>query len=392
MFFCAWHVYNAQNGPRSHTMTGGFFYMEAIGMRISGITTEEIHIPLKTPFKTALRQTDSLSSVIVRIQCDSGAEGIGEAAPVAMITGETIASVTEVIAKYIRPAIIGMDIRHIGHICDRIQASVYGNHSAKAGVEIAVYDLFGQSCSMPLYSVLGGYTDCVETDLTISIGNASKMAADAADAVHRGFTALKLKVGNEGMGIVQKLVELSEQINAAAGQDNCISLRVDANQAWEPKDAVRIIRALEDNGLNIECVEQPVRGHDIRGLKLVKDHVNTQIMADEAVFTPEDAVNVLRADAADIINIKLMKCGGIRNALKIAAIAEGFGVRCMMGQMLESAVGTAAAAAVCASNKNIVMADLDGRELCLSSPFTGGPEFSENKIILTAAPGLGMRL
>ncbi len=366
--------------------------MEAIGMRVSDITTEQIHIPLKTPFKTALRQTDSLSSVIVRIQCDSGAEGIGEASPVAMITGETVASVTEAIVKYIKPAIIGMDIRHIGQICDRIQASVYGNHSAKAGVEIAVYDLFGQGCSMPLYSVLGGYTDCVETDLTISIGDTSKMAADAADAVHRGFTALKLKVGNEGMGIVQKLVELSEQINAAAGEENRIRLRVDANQAWEPKDAVRIIRALEDKGLNIECVEQPVRGHDIRGLKLVKDHVHTQIMADEAVFTPEDAVNVLRADAADIINIKLMKCGGIRNALKIAAIAEGFGIRCMMGQMLESAVGTAAAAAVCASNKNIVMADLDGRELCLSSPYTGGPEFSANKIILTAAPGLGMRL
>jgi L-alanine-DL-glutamate epimerase-like enolase superfamily enzyme len=169
-----------------------------------------------------------------------------------------------------------------------------------------------------------------------------------------------------------------------------IQIRVDANQGWNAKQSVQIIRAMEDRGLNIELVEQPVPAHDFKGMQYVTGNVATPILADESVFSAEDAVNLIQNRAADLINIKLMKTGGIYNALKICDIAELYGVECMIGCMLEGKLSVSAAAHLAAAKGIISRADLDGPSLCKTDPFTGGPSYKENLIYMNETPGIGI--
>ena len=170
-----------------------------------------------------------------------------------------------------------------------------------------------------------------------------------------------------------------------------VQLRVDANQGWEAKEAVRIIRAMEDRGLCLDLVEQPVPAMDTDGLEHVTRNVETPILADEAVFSPRDAENIIRRGAANLINIKLMKTGGIWNALKICRMAEEHGVECMLGCMLESRLSVAAAAHLAAGQKIVTRADLDGPSLCAIDPYAGGPEFEGAVIRMTDDAGVGVR-
>ena len=193
------------------------------------------------------------------------------------------------------------------------------------------------------------------------------MVEDSLDAVKQGFDILKVKVGKEG----EKDVERIAAIRAAVGPD--VQLRVDANQGWEAKEAVRIIRAMEDRGLCLDLVEQPVPAMDTDGLEHVTRNVETPILADEAVFSPRDAENIIRRRAADLINIKLMKTGGIWNALQICRMAEENGVECMLGCMLESRLSVAAAAHLAAGQK-IVTPRRSGRPLPVRHrPLRGRP-------------------
>ena len=165
---------------------------------------------------------------------------------------------------------------------------------------------------------------------------------------------------------------------------------MDANQGWTAKEAIRIITAMEDKGLNIDLVEQPVHAHDLDGMRAVTKAVYTPILADESVFSPEDAAEIIRTRAADLLNIKLMKTGGIWQALKICSLAEMYGVECMIGCMLESKLAVSAAAHLAAAKRVITRADLDGPSLCKTDPFTGGPLYENGVIRMTDAPGIGI--
>ena len=191
-------------------------------------------------------------------------------------------------------------------------------------------------------------------------------------------------MGKEGLADVERMAA----IRAAVGPE--VKLRVDANQGWTAEQSVAIIRAMEDKGLNIELVEQPVPAHDLAGLKAVTAAVDTPILADEAVFSCYDAANLIEQKAADLINIKLMKTGGIHNALKICRMAEEHGVECMIGCMLESRLSVAAAAHLAAGQSIVTRADLDGPSLCSVDPYTGGPVFDGPSITMTGDPGVGV--
>ncbi len=353
-------------------------------MKIKEIQLGSIRIPLARPFKTALRTVDHVDDIAVRIVADTGECGYGEAPPTAVITGDTKGSIAEAIQSFIAPAIIGMDIEDIDGIMRKVNACIVKNSSAKAAIDMAVYDLWAKRLSTPLYKLLGGYRRQMETDITISVNPVDQMVADSVDAVRQGFRILKVKVGREGLKDVERISE----IRAAVGPE--IALRVDANQGWERKDAVRIITAMEDKGLSIELVEQPVPAHDLLGMQYITSRVLTPILADESVFAPADAVEIIRTHAADLINIKLMKAGGIYNALKICAIAESYGVSCMIGCMLESKLAVSAAAHLACAKHVIAYADLDGPSLCLDNPYKGGPVFDGPMITMADAPGLGI--
>jgi L-alanine-DL-glutamate epimerase-like enolase superfamily enzyme len=239
---------------------------------------------------------------------------------------------------------------------------------------------------VPLYKMLGGGDPVITTDITISVDYIDKMVADSISAVDRGFESLKIKVGKD-IGVD---IERVKAIYAAV--EGRALLRLDANQGWSAKQAVYAISMLEDAGVRLELVEQPVKAKDLDGMKYVTERVHTPIMADESVFGPTEVIDLIRMRAADIINIKLMKTGGLSNAIRIADIAELYGVECMIGCMLESSISVAAAVHLAvAKSSAITKVDLDGPSLCAFNPVDGGVNFNESEISVTDAPGLGIR-
>lgn len=354
-------------------------------MKIAKIETSEIMIPLVTPFKTALRTVENVHDIVVRITADTGEEGFGEAPPTAVITGDTLGSIRCAIDDFIAPSLVGMDIDDIDGIMKKLHGCILKNTSAKAAVDMAVYDLFAKSCKKPLYKVLGGSRKEIETDLTISVNDIDEMVADSLKAVKEGFKILKIKVGKDGSRDIERI----SAIRQAVGPD--IKLRIDANQGWDSKEAVRIIHKLEDLDIGIDLVEQPVPAHDFAGMRFVTSRVETPILADESVFSVQDAVRIIEERAADLINIKLMKTGGIYEAQKICALAESYGVECMIGCMLESKIAVSAAAHLAAARGVITRADLDGPLLCKTDPYDGGPVYKGSKIIMTDDYGIGIK-
>lgn len=353
-------------------------------MKIESVELKRVSIPLKKPFKTALRRVDTAENIIVVITADDGTKGYGEAPPTAAITGDTSETIISAIKNYIAPAITGLEIERLDQVMYCLQHCAAGNTSPKAACDMAVYDLWSRHYGQPLYKLLGGYRKELETDLTISINEPAEMREDALAAIGQGFHALKLKVGIDSDLDIRRVKAIRE----AAGPD--IKLRLDANQGWTPGEAVRTIRKFEDMDMNIEFVEQPVKAGDFAGLKEVHDHVDTKIMADESMFSPSDAIALLHMEAVDLINIKLMKCAGIYNALKIAGIAETYGVECMLGCMIESKVSLTAAAHLAAAKKNITRVDLDAAILLAEDPVKGGFEKYIPHFSVTDEPGLGI--
>lgn len=354
-------------------------------MKINDLRFKEVSIPLKKPFKTALREVTVLKTNIIEIISDTGEIGYGEGSPTAVITGDIKCSIKEAIEEYIFPNIKGMDIENIEDIMIRINKAIYKNASAKAAVDMAIYDLFGQRFKMPLYKLFGGARSKIQSDITVSVKEPESMAQDALEYVALGYDTLKLKVGI-GSDIDIKRVKA---IREAVGES--IKIRLDANQGWKPKEAIRVIKKMEDMGLNIELVEQPVAYWDVEGLKFVTDNVEVPIMADEALFSPYDALKLVSDRSVDILNIKLMKCGGLYNAQKIINIAESSGVECMIGSMMESKVGITAAAHFAGAKRNITKADLDAAVLLKEDIVDGGVEFIKNNIIIGDGYGLGIK-
>ena len=354
-------------------------------MKIRDIRFGMLRVPLKTPFKTALRTVEQVEDVVVMVHTDTGHVGYGSAPATAVITGDTHGSIVEAIERHIKPRLIGQDISNLNHICGLIQNSMERNTSAKAAVEIAVYDLWGQLYDAPLYKMLGGGDPVITTDITISVDHIDKMVADSIAAVERGFDSLKIKVGKDiGLDI-----ERVKAIHAAV--EGRALLRLDANQGWTPKQAVYAMSTLEDAGVLLELLEQPVKAADIEGLKYVTERVHTPVMADESVFGPTQVFDLIERRAADIINIKLMKTGGLSNAIKVADIAALHGVPCMIGCMLESSISVAAAVHLAVAKSDVISKiDLDGPSLCAFNPVTGGVNFNESEISITDAPGLGI--
>ncbi len=354
-------------------------------MKITDIKFAMLKVPLKTPFKTALRIVDDIDDVVVIVETDTGNVGYGEAPATAAITGDTHGSIIEAINVVIKPALVGKDISNLNEITHIIQSSIVKNYSAKAAIEIAIYDLFAQLYNAPLYKILGGGEPSLATDVTISIDYIDKMVEDSKKAVALGFETLKIKVGKDiGLDI-----ERMKAIYAAV-KDSAL-LRLDANQGWTAKEAVYAIRNLEDSGVKLELVEQPVRADDLDGMKYITERVHSPIMADESTFGPKEVIELIKMRAADIINIKLMKTGGISNAIKIADIAATYDVECMIGCMLESSISVAAAVHFAVSKSNVISKiDLDGPSLCQYDPVVSGVNFNNAEITIGDAPGLGI--
>jgi o-succinylbenzoate synthase len=354
-------------------------------MKIQSIRFGMLTVPLKTPFKTAMRTVREIEDVVVIMETDTGHIGYGSAPSTAVITGETHGSIIEAISKVISPVLIGREIEDLNNLTDSVQNAIVKNFSAKAATEIAIYDLYGQLYGAPLYKLLGGGDNVITTDITISVDYIDKMVEDTMAAIDLGFETLKIKVGKDPALDIERIKAIYAAVNERA------LIRLDANQGWTPKQTVSVLRVLEDSGVQLELVEQPVKGDDIEGMKYVTERINTPVMADESSFGPREAIELIRTRAADIINIKLMKTGGISNAIKTADIAGIYGVDCMIGCMLESSIGVAAAAHIAVAKSSVITkVDLDTPSLGQYDPVRSGVQFNNAEITVTDLPGLGI--
>ncbi|GGD10540.1 mandelate racemase/muconate lactonizing enzyme family protein [Pontibacillus salipaludis] len=354
-------------------------------MQIKSIETYPVAEPLKKPFKTALRTVTVAESIYVKVTCDNGITGWGEAPPTHVITGESIASIEYAISHIIKPLLLEKSLLNREALFESLAQSMVGNTSAKAAVDMALHDCFAQACGLPLYQLLGGYKSELETDYTVSVNDPEEMAADATQYIQEGFNVLKVKVGKDE---IEKDIERIRKIREKIGHEPTI--RLDANQGWTVKEAIYAIQRMEELDLRIELVEQPVKAHDIEGLKRVTDATQTPIMADESVFSPHQAKQVLETRSTDLINIKLMKSGGIHQAMQINKLAESYGVPCMVGSMIETKIGITAAAHFAASQKNVRFVDFDAPLMLLNDSIEGGVTYNGRHIIFSEGAGLGI--
>ena len=353
-------------------------------MKIDNVHVSVETLPLIKPFKTALRTAVEIENIVVSVKLEDGTEGLGAAAPTLAITGDSTAGMMMVIQEVIKPQLVGRDIENINSLSKLIQSSCVGNTSAKAAVEIALYDAVSKRWNLPLYQYLGGKANVLKNDMTISVDEPEVMAKGALSSVKQGFSVIKIKLGKDW----RRDVERVSRIREAIGED--VIVRIDANQGWTTKQAIAIIHEFERRKLNIDLVEQPVQAHDFVGLKEVKRSVNVPIMADESMFSPVDAMRLIHEHAVDLLNIKLMKTGGIRRAIQIADMAEAAGVECMIGSMMESSISVAAAAHLATAHPNITRIDLDAPLWIKDEPFEG-IQYTIDQIILADQPGLGVK-
>ncbi|MDY6895652.1 MAG: dipeptide epimerase, partial [Thermotogota bacterium] len=291
-------------------------------MKITDLKFEKIKIKLKKPFVISRGATEYCESVLVKITTDEGYYGFGEATPSRSVTGESIDSVTAILPTF-KEILIGQDPLSIERIHYILNKAIAGNTAAKAAVDIALYDIKGKVMQEPLYKLLGGFESKVQTDITIGIGAPQEMANEAKERVAGGFNILKIKTGMD----LKNDIEAIRLIRKSVG-DN-VRLKIDANQGWNIHDTLSTIKMMES--YNVEAFEQPLADWDLDGSALLRKKSDMKIILDESVHNAHDAMHVIKKDSADMINIKLMKSGGLYEAEKINTIAESAGINCMVG-------------------------------------------------------------
>jgi len=349
-------------------------------LKITSVDIYKSDIALKEPFRIAIMEIASAQSVFIKINTDKGLYGLGEANPTWGITGET-QSINLAGALDLARLLLDKDPLNIEERMREIDRYLVHNSTIRSAFDIALYDLLGKAAELPLYAVLGGGKRSFWTDNTIGIADPDYMANKAVDYKNQGFQAIKVKLGTT----VDSDVERIRKIRKAIGDD--LPIRIDANQGWDYKTAVAVLQALEPMG--IEYCEQPIAYWDYENMRRIRQNTSIAIMADESLFDHHDAFKLASMGCCDYFNIKLAKAGGIHTAQKINSIAEGAGIPCMVGCMMETRLGLTAAAHFVSARPNIRYADLDGHIALKVDPIIGGAEYNVGEINLPDTPGHG---
>ncbi len=349
-------------------------------MKISRINLYAYNIPLKAPIAISLGVIADARNILVEMQTDEGITGWGEGSPFWMIVGETQASGLAA-AQDMAQLLIGQNPLAIEACLTTLIRFLPGHPTTRSAFDMALYDIAAKRANMPLYQFLGGEKRMLTTDETIYINTPERMVADALRIQANGGEAVKVKLGTNARDDIRRV----EAIRQALGSD--LPIRTDANQGWDVVTAITVLRAI--GGLHVQYCEQPVKRHDIAGLRRVRQASPIPIMADESVFDSIDALRLVREEAVDYINIKLSKSGGIFDGLKINAIAESAGIKCMIGCMSESRLALTANAHFASARQNIAFYDLDACFEHATDPVQGGITYTGYQITLPDAPGIG---
>lgn len=337
---------------------------------------------LRNPYTIAYDSITAAPNLFVRIETDNGLIGWGNAAPDAFVTGETIAQAEARLTTTIMPALFGREARALSAHHEFLQQHAAQIPAACAAIDTALYDLFGKSVNLPLYKLLGWARPKILTSITIGIAAVDESLRQARELVRAGFRALKIKTGANW----EEDAERIRAIRAAIGPT--LALRIDANQGYTAEQAMAFCRRVA--GERLEFVEQPTAAKNIAALKAVRDSVQIPIMADESALTSNDVLTLAASGAVDMINLKLMKTGGLTSTMQATAVAAAGKMPVMLGCNDESRISIAAGVHLACALGGVHYADLDGAFDIVDDVAAGGFVLQDGYLIPSDEPGLGV--
>jgi L-alanine-DL-glutamate epimerase-like enolase superfamily enzyme len=361
-------------------------------VRITHVET----IPVQVPIRPELTIRGSLGVhrlspfVLLKVHTDAGIVGLGEVSGTALWSGEDAVTAVHVVQDFLAPVITGEDPRDVERLTAKMRRIIFGHPFTKSGMEIALWDILGKAAGLPVYRLLGGAVrDVVPIKMSVSGVEPARAAAIAEWALGQGLKALKVKVGIEPAADIERV----KAVRAAIGP--AVRLGVDANGGWSPRVAIETIRKLAES-CHIYFAEQPVAALDLQWMVDVRRNVPVPVMADESCNTPQDAMALARAGAADILSIYVGKGGGIAGARKMATVAEAAGLTCTVGSNLELGVASAAMAHLATASSGVgaeefpcdILGPLAYEHDLLKVPM----QFRDGEIRAPSGPGLGIEL
>jgi len=353
-------------------------------MKITRVVAWPIEMALAEPYTIAYETIASATNVLLRIETNAGYAGCGCAAPDLQVTGETPVTVLDALRDIAEPALLGEDPLRTGMLLERLRATLRPQPSAFAAVDMALHDLLGRVCGLPLWRLLGGYRDRIETSVTIGILSLEETVQHARVWSGRGFRCLKLKGGRDVELDVARVLAVREALGKHA------ELRFDANQGYTVEQAQRFVA--ETRPAAVAVFEQPTPKGQPSLLGEVAQSVPIPVMADESLMGLRDAFVLAREDLADMVNVKLMKVGGLAEALQVNAVARAAGLEVMVGCMDEAELSIAAGLAFALARPNVIYADLDGHLDLRDDPTRGGLNLRDGFLHPSEQPGLGIEV
>lgn len=348
-------------------------------MRLNEISLIRSSLPLKKPFTTALRSVSHITELLLILETKTGLHGLGSAPDTQAITGDTIMRIEHEIREIVEPAFLDYPLEDYQTTFEKL-AQLPLSGSTQALMDIALHDLFAKEARKPLYAYLKGEIRPLQTLYTISIDTPEAMFMQAYEAQKSGFKALKIKLDASLQSNISRL----QSIGTLEG----CSYYLDPNQALNLEDTIALLDAVKT--LPIVLIEQPLPKTALEEMQKLKALSPVSLLADESLFSLEDAKKLYDRGACDAFNIKLMKCGGIYQARKILEFATRHQIPCMMGSMLESSVSITAALHLCYAYDIITYVDLDGPTLANRTMGDGGISYQGSHIALQTPSDEGL--
>lgn len=350
-------------------------------MKITHVSYERLDLKLTEPYTIAYETVDRAVNFILKIETDTNIVGYGCAAPDQEVTQESFAEVENNIKGIIIPFLRDKNPLDTSRLLQELAVLFNKKSSALAMVDMALLDIAAKKMEVPLYQFLGGYRTSIPTSITIGILPLEDTLKKASDFVGQGFTVLKLKGGlsvDEDIEKVNKIFEVHPNIK----------LRFDANQGYDFERAIKFFK--ETKNANIEIFEQPSAVDKDKLLGAISKAVALPVMADESIKTLDDVYELARKEQINMVNIKLMKVGGIREGMHINSVAKAAGLQVMVGCLDECGLGISAGLHFALSRPNIGYADLDGHLDFIQDPFAGMVVIRNGTMYPNLKNGLGV--
>lgn len=353
-------------------------------MKITGIEAWPVKMRLREPYTISYQTIESTTNVFLRLETSRGIVGFGCAAPDKDITGETTESVLTGLNEIAAENLKGSDPLRTAMLLERLKRALGDSSAALAAVDMALYDILGKTARLPVWKLLGGFRDRIKTSMTIGILPEKETVARARDFIDQGFQCLKLKGGRDVESDIERVLKVREAVG------DRIELRFDANQGFSVEQSLHFVE--KTRKAKLELIEQPTPGAEPALLGRVTQGVPIPVMADESLMSLLDVFRLARKNWIDMVNIKLMKAGGISEAVQINSVAKAAGLESMVGCMDESALAISAGLHFALARPNVVYADLDGHLDLIEDPTSGAVILRKGILYPTNQPGLGFDL